>query len=267
MDENIIIQPIEENGFIVEVAEQFDGDFIVEAAPESWQGYIVNIENTAGDSILELSTTETSNPIEISPVAVSGEVLELQPISDNLIIELFVGFEGGRVTLTGHVEGQESAGNIDTTLTKLAITSQSQEVPNLADALLFYSQSGDTLLQASFDALKTLFAPDLSDYATILWVENNFADINHKHSEYLTEPDVITLILGKTGSFTGAQLTNRQIAIEHGLGYRLIHTSLFINGRRIGDANFEVFPNSNIQATLTVNTRYVATTVIEYRMS
>jgi len=90
-----------------------------------------------------------------------------------------------------------------------------------------------------------------NSYTTIAGGEK---DTDVDLSNYLTQSEIISLIGGFDTSFTGSDLTNRQITIYHDLNREPVMVTLIQNGKRINPANYEWDSENSIDyIVLTLN--------------
>jgi len=95
MNNEVIISPIEGQGYIIELIPDVPAHTIeVDTAPQdSYAVVVTDIEET---ETLEVVSIDESQSIEVLPQDISGEIIELQPVvHDGYIIEIFGGVQGG----------------------------------------------------------------------------------------------------------------------------------------------------------------------------
>jgi len=86
-------------------------------------------------------------------------------------------------------------------------------------------------------------------------------------TNYYTKSETDSLIVGKTGRFTGSQLTNNQITIVHSLGIDTIIFYLYdMNNKLINDSNYDIEVISANSIKLTLYKPIGATDQIKYRV-
>lgn len=86
-------------------------------------------------------------------------------------------------------------------------------------------------------------------------------------SNYLTQDQINALILGKTGTFSGSSITNRQITIYHNLGYEPTFVVLLKSGKQLNPANFTFdTEQSTDHIIITLSVPFQLTDTFKYRI-
>lgn len=86
-------------------------------------------------------------------------------------------------------------------------------------------------------------------------------------SNYLTQDQINALILGKTGTFLGSAVTNRQITIYHNLGYEPTYVVLLKAGKQLNPANFTFdTEESTDHIIITLSVPFQSTDTFKYRI-